>query len=48
MHPRAAPEDSSRTYLHVFDVPVYVDRLPIWTGKCYVDADTGEALPTGS
>ena len=29
-----------------FDQPVYVDRLPIWTGECYIDGDTGEVLPT--
>jgi hypothetical protein len=29
-----------------FDQAVYVDRLPVWTGECYVDADTGELLPT--
>ena len=28
------------------DQAVYVDRLPVWTGECYVDADTGELLPT--
>ena len=26
--------------------PIYVDRSPVWTGKCYVDGDTGEVLPT--
>ena len=29
-----------------FDHPIYVDRLPIWTGEDYVDGDTGEVLPT--
>jgi hypothetical protein len=29
-----------------FDHPIYVDRLPVWTGTDYVDADTGEVLPT--
>ena len=31
-----------------FDQPVYVDRLPVWTGPehGYVDPDTGEVLPT--
>lgn len=29
-----------------FDVPVYVDRLPVWDGHDYVDPTTGEILPT--
>ena len=31
-----------------FDQPVYVDRLPVWTGPehGYADPDTGEILPT--
>jgi hypothetical protein len=29
-----------------FDQAVYADRLPVWTGEDYVDADTGEVLPT--
>ena len=29
-----------------FDQAVYVDRLPVWTGEDYVDADTGEVLST--
>jgi hypothetical protein len=29
-----------------FDRPVYVDRIPVWTGSDYIDADTGELLPT--
>jgi hypothetical protein len=29
-----------------FDTPVYLDRLPIWTGTDYIDPDTGEVLPT--
>jgi len=29
-----------------FDDPIYVDRLPVWTGECYLDGDTGEVLPT--
>jgi hypothetical protein len=29
------------------DTPIYVDRLPVWTGAAgYVDPATGEALPT--
>ena len=29
-----------------FDRPVYVDRVPVWTGSDYADRDTGEVLPT--
>jgi hypothetical protein len=29
-----------------FDDPVYVDRLPEWTGDHYADPNTGEVLPT--
>ena len=30
-----------------FDQPVYVERTPVWTdGDYYIDADTGEVLPT--
>ena len=29
-----------------FDRPVYVDRVPEWTGTDYADRDTGEVLPT--
>jgi hypothetical protein len=29
-----------------FDHPVYIDRIPAWTGTDYVDPDTGEVLPT--
>lgn len=28
------------------DRPVYVDRIPVWTGSEYADPDTGEVLPT--
>ncbi len=38
------------TYLQLwwpsFDRPVYVHRTPVWDGEGYVDADTGEVLPT--
>ena len=38
------------TYLQLwwpsFDRPVYVHRQPVWDGSDYVDADTGEVLPT--
>ena len=38
------------TYLQLwwpsFDRPVYVHRHPVWDGESYVDADTGEVLPT--
>ncbi len=38
------------TYLQLwwpsFDRPVYVHRQPVWDGTGYVDADTGEVLPT--
>jgi len=38
------------TYLQLwwlsFDHPVYVHRQPVWDGQSYVDADTGEVLPT--
>jgi len=38
------------TYLQLwwpsFDRPVYVHRVPVWDGEDYVDADTGEVLPT--
>ena len=38
------------TYLQLwwpsFDRPVYVHRTPVWDGESYVDADTGEVLPT--
>ncbi|SDR82333.1 hypothetical protein SAMN04488543_0558 [Friedmanniella luteola] len=38
------------TYLQLwwpsFDRPVYVHRVPVWDGESYVDADTGEVLPT--
>lgn len=38
------------TYLQLwwpsFDRPVYVHRTPMWDGESYVDADTGEVLPT--
>ena len=38
------------TYLQLwwpsFDRPVYVHRQPVWDGQGYVDADTGEVLPT--
>jgi hypothetical protein len=29
-----------------FDRPVYVDRIPVWDGSDYIDADTGEVLPS--
>lgn len=29
-----------------FDHPVYIGRIPAWTGADYVDPDTGEVLPT--
>lgn len=29
-----------------FDVPVYVGRLPVWTGAGYCDPATGEMLPS--
>jgi hypothetical protein len=29
-----------------FDTPVYLDRLPLWTGDGYCDPETGEMLPT--
>jgi hypothetical protein len=29
-----------------FDQPVYVDRTPVWVDGDYIDADTGEVLPT--
>ncbi len=39
------------TYVQVwwpsFDVPVYVNRLPVWDGESdYLDPDTGQVLPT--
>ena len=38
------------TYLQLwwppFDQPIYVHRTPVWDGESYVDADTGEVLPT--
>ena len=38
------------TYLQLWwpphDRPVYVHRVPVWDGHDYVDADTGEVLPT--
>lgn len=38
------------TYLQLwwpsFERPVYVRRVPVWDGESYVDADTGEVLPT--
>ena len=38
------------TYLQLwwpsFDRPVYVHRTPVWDGESYVDADTGQVLPT--
>jgi hypothetical protein len=38
------------TYLQLwwplFDRPVYVQRVPVWDGHDYIDADTGEVLPT--
>ena len=38
------------TYLQLwwpsFDRSVYVHRLPVWDGSDYIDADTGEILPT--
>ncbi|QDP98548.1 replication initiation protein [Microlunatus elymi] len=38
------------TYLQVwwpsFDRPVFVQRVPVWDGTGYMDADTGEVLPT--
>ena len=38
------------TYLQLWwpphDRPVYVRRVPVWDGHDYVDADTGEVLPT--
>lgn len=38
------------TYLQLwwppFDRPVYVHRKPVWDGTDYVNADTGEILPT--
>lgn len=38
------------TYLQLwwppFDRAVYVHRTPVWDGQDYVDADTGEVLPT--
>jgi len=40
----------SATYVQIwwpsFDTPVYVDRVPIWTGTDYADPETGEILPT--
>jgi hypothetical protein len=29
-----------------FDQPVYVKRIPVWVDGDYIDADTGEVLPT--
>jgi hypothetical protein len=29
-----------------FDQPIYVHRQPVWDGSDYIDADTGEVLPT--
>ena len=29
-----------------FDTPVYLERVPTWTGTDYIDPDTGEVLPT--
>jgi len=38
------------TYLQLWwpphDQPVYVERVPVWDGYDYIDADTGEVLPT--
>src|SRR5829696_5338530 len=38
------------TYVQVwwpeFDVPVYVERVPVWTGAGYCDPATGEMLPS--
>lgn len=38
------------TYLQLwwpsFDRPVYAHWIPVWDGESYVDADTGEVLPT--
>ena len=38
------------TYLQLwwpsFDRPVYLHRTPVWDGEGYVNADTGEVLPT--
>ena len=38
------------TYLQLWwpphDRPVYVHRVPVWDGHDYIDADTGEVLPT--
>ena len=40
----------SATYLQIWwpphDRPVYVQRTPVWDGQDYIDADTGEVLPT--
>ncbi|SDT11392.1 hypothetical protein SAMN04488543_3065 [Friedmanniella luteola] len=49
--PRATiREVVAATYLQLwwpsFDRPVYVHRTPVWDGESYVDADTGEVLPT--
>ncbi len=51
----AIPRDLLRqvikaTYVQIWwpphDQPVYVHRIPVWDGANYVDADTGEILPT--
>ena len=51
----AIPRDLLRqvikaTYVQIWwpphDQPVYVHRIPVWDGTNYVDADTGEILPT--
>ncbi|HEY9294162.1 MAG TPA: replication initiator [Microlunatus sp.] len=38
------------TYVQVwwprFDRPVFVHRVPVWDGRDYIDADTGEVLPS--
>ena len=49
--PRATLRQVVRaTYLQLwwppFDRPVYVHRTPVWDGTGYLDADTGEVLPT--